>query len=79
MSAGQTQNLFNLDQYSALDDVVHWTPPPVEEKKKRPNPVLGWKVSRKAITDVAFDQEGNHLAVVTEAGSLRLVDCQTQR
>ena len=46
----------------------------VNSKNQKTNPVASWKISNHCINDFAFSPDGRHLAVVSEDGSLRIVD-----
>ena len=43
-------------------------------KNQKANPVASWKISNQCINDFAFSPDGRHLAVVSEDGSLRIVN-----
>lgn len=49
------------------------------EKRSRLNPVFHWRVSKKAVTDVAFSPDSKFCAVVSEDGCLRIIDSHTER
>lgn len=46
----------------------------VNSKNQKTNPVASWKISSQCINDFAFSPDGRHLAVVSEDGSLRIID-----
>lgn len=46
----------------------------VQSKNQKTNPVAVWRVSNQKINAIAFSPDGRHLAVVSEDGSLRVVD-----
>jgi WD40 repeat protein len=46
----------------------------VQSKTQKTNPVAVWKVSNQKINAVAFSNDGRHLAVASEDGSLRVID-----
>ena len=46
----------------------------VNSKNQKANPVASWKVSNQKINDFAFSPDSRHLAVVSEDGSLRIID-----
>lgn len=46
----------------------------VQSKNQKTNPVAVWKVSNQRINAIAFSPDGRHLAVVSEDGSLRVID-----
>ena len=50
----------------------------VNSKNQRANPVASWKISHHRITALAFSPDSRHLAVVSEDGSLRLIDYLTE-
>ncbi|KAJ2841455.1 hypothetical protein GGI22_007885 [Coemansia erecta] len=43
-------------------------------QKPRSNPVSFWKVGNKPITSIAFSPDGQHVAITSEDGALRVVD-----
>lgn len=46
----------------------------VQSRNQRTNPVAVWKISNQEINSVAFSPDGRHIAVVSEDGSLRIID-----
>jgi catabolite repression protein CreC len=46
----------------------------VNSKNQKSNPVASWRISRQRINAFAFSPDGRHLAVVSEDGSLRVID-----
>ena len=46
----------------------------VNSKVQKANPVASWKVSNQKLNDFAFSPDSRHLAVVSEDGSLRIID-----
>lgn len=46
----------------------------VNSKNQRTNPVAVWKLSNQRINAFAFSPDKRHLAVVSEDGSLRIID-----
>lgn len=46
----------------------------VHSKNQKSNPVAFWKLSNQRINAFAFSPDSRHLAVVSEDGSLRIVD-----
>ncbi|KAI9835908.1 MAG: hypothetical protein M1819_001806 [Sarea resinae] len=46
----------------------------VKSRFQKTNPVACWKLSNQQINDFAFSPDGIHLAVVSEDGSLRIID-----
>ena len=50
-----------------------------DAKNQKANPVAYYKVSRRRINDCSFSPEGNHVAVVSEEGSLRIIDLTRER
>ncbi|OCK84654.1 catabolite repression protein creC [Lepidopterella palustris CBS 459.81] len=46
----------------------------VQSKNQKTNPVAVWKVSNSRINAFSFSPDSRHLAVVTEDGSLRVID-----
>ncbi|KAG0144661.1 hypothetical protein CROQUDRAFT_659726 [Cronartium quercuum f. sp. fusiforme G11] len=49
------------------------------EKRARLNPVLHWRLSRKAVRDLALSPDLQHCAVVSEDGCLRIIDVAGER
>ena len=46
----------------------------VHSKNQKTNPVAFWKLSNQRINAFAFSPDNRHLAVVSEDGSLRIID-----
>lgn len=46
----------------------------VQSVNQKQNPVAVWKLSNQRINSFAFSPDNRHLAVVSEDGSLRIVD-----
>ncbi|MCJ1478371.1 hypothetical protein MMC13_007051 [Lambiella insularis] len=46
----------------------------VNSKNQKSNPVASWKISNQKINAFAFSPDSRHLAVVSEDGSLRIID-----
>ncbi|KDN61485.1 putative WD domain-containing protein [Colletotrichum sublineola] len=46
----------------------------VHSKNQKTNPVASWKLSNQRINAFAFSPDNRHLAVVSEDGSLRIID-----
>lgn len=46
----------------------------VHSKNQKFNPVAAWKLSNQRINAFAFSPDSRHLAVVSEDGSLRIID-----
>lgn len=46
----------------------------VQSRNQKTNPVAVWKVSNLQVNCIAFSPDGRHLAVVSEDGSLRIID-----
>ena len=46
----------------------------VHSKNQKYNPVAFWKLSNQRINAFAFSPDNRHLAVVSEDGSLRIID-----
>ena len=46
----------------------------VNSKNQKVNPVASWKISNQRINSFAFSPDSRHLAVVSEDGSLRIID-----
>ena len=46
----------------------------VNSKNQKANPVASWKISNHRINGFAFSPDCRHLAVVSEDGSLRIID-----
>ncbi|KAK4229359.1 hypothetical protein QBC38DRAFT_114588 [Podospora fimiseda] len=50
----------------------------VHSKNQKSNPVAVWKLSNQRINAFAFSPDNRHLAVVSEDGSLRIIDYLTE-
>ncbi|KAI8202677.1 putative catabolite repression protein creC [Colletotrichum sp. SAR 10_65] len=46
----------------------------IQSKNQKTNPVASWKLSNQRINAFAFSPDNRHLAVVSEDGSLRIID-----
>jgi len=46
----------------------------VYSKNQKTNPVSLWKISNQRINSYAFSPDNRHLAVVSEDGTLRIID-----
>jgi catabolite repression protein CreC len=46
----------------------------VNSKNQKFNPVAAWKLSNQRINAFSFSPDSRHLAVVSEDGSLRIID-----
>ena len=46
----------------------------VHSKNQKFNPVASWKLSNQRINAFAFSPDNRHLAVVSEDGTLRIID-----
>lgn len=46
----------------------------VHSKNQKTNPVAAWKLSNHRANDFAFSPDNRHLAVVSEDGTLRVID-----
>lgn len=46
----------------------------VHSQNQKTNPVAAWKISNQRINALAFSPDNRHLAVVSEDGTLRLID-----
>ena len=46
----------------------------VNSKNQKVNPVASWKISNQKITAISFSPDCRHLAVVSDDGSLRVID-----
>lgn len=51
----------------------------VNSRNQKFNPVASWKISNQKINGFAFSPDGRHLAVVSEDGSLRIIDYLTEQ
>ena len=66
----QTEDVIALNDKSLSLHIIK----SINSKNQKANPVASWKISPHCINDFAFSPDGRHLAVVSEDGSLRLVD-----
>lgn len=46
----------------------------VHSKNQKTNPVAAWKLSNQRINAFAFSPDNRHLAVVSEEGTLKIID-----
>jgi catabolite repression protein CreC len=46
----------------------------VQSKAQKANPIAYWKISNSKINAFAFSPDQRHIAVVSEDGSLRIID-----
>lgn len=46
----------------------------VQSRNQKTNPVAVWKVAKQKINRMAFSPDGTHLAVVSEDGTLKIID-----
>lgn len=46
----------------------------VQSRNQKTNPVAVWKISNLKVNSIAFSPDSRHLAVVSEDGSLRIID-----
>lgn len=46
----------------------------VQSRNQKTNPVAVWKISNQQVNCISFSPDGRHLAIVSEDGSLRIVD-----
>ncbi|KAG9779293.1 catabolite repression protein creC, partial [Aureobasidium melanogenum] len=46
----------------------------VQSRNQKTNPVAVWKINNQQINCISFSPDGRHLAVVSEDGSLRIID-----
>lgn len=51
----------------------------VQSKNQKSNPVAFWKISNSKINSFAFSPDARHLAVVSEDGSLRIIDFLSEK
>lgn len=51
----------------------------VNSKNQKANPVASWKISNHRINGFAFSPDSRHLAVVSEDGSLRIINYLQER
>jgi WD40 repeat protein len=51
----------------------------VNSKNQKSNPVSYWKISNQRINGFSFSPDGRHLAVISEDGSLRIIDYLKER
>ena len=68
----------SLDHQHISTPEAHHTPlhinKSVNSKNQKSNPVASWKISNHCITAFAFSPDSRHLAVVSEDGSLRIIN-----
>ena len=69
-SAAQVDELHALNDRSTSLQIIK----SVNSKNQKTNPVASWKISNQCINDFAFSPNGRHLAIVSEDGSLRIID-----
>ena len=69
-SAAQVEELHALNDRSTSLHIIK----SVNSKNQKTNPVVSWKISNQCINDFAFSPNGRHLAIVSEDGSLRIID-----
>lgn len=66
--------------HSTSEDSVRRVPPKlhidksVHSKNQKVNPVSFWKLSNQRINAFAFSPDNRHIAVVSEDGTLRIID-----
>ncbi|THW39181.1 catabolite repression protein creC, partial [Aureobasidium pullulans] len=46
----------------------------VQSRNQKTNPVAVWKINNQQINCISFSPDGRHLAIVSEDGSLRIID-----
>ena len=46
----------------------------VQSRNQKTNPVAVWKIGNQKINSIAFSPDGSHLAVVSEDGTLKIID-----
>lgn len=51
----------------------------VNSKNQRTNPVAAWRISNYRINSFSFSPDSRHLAVVSEDGTLRIIDYLKER
>jgi len=51
----------------------------VQSKNQKTNPVSYWKVSNARINAISFSPDGRHLAVVSEDGTLRVIEIHKEQ
>lgn len=64
---GQTNGITNVAGSMLINKSVN-------SKNQKTNPVASWKISNQRINAFAFSRDSRHLAVVSEDGSLRIID-----
>lgn len=64
---GDGQNGVKSGNNMHIDKSVH-------SQNQKTNPVAAWKLSNQRINSFAFSPDNRHLAVVSEDGTLRLID-----
>ena len=65
--ANGTNGVVNHSSYIQVNKSVH-------SKNQKTNPVAVWKLSNHRVNAFAFSPDNRHLAVVSEDGSLRIID-----
>ncbi|KAL9603834.1 MAG: hypothetical protein Q9219_000943 [cf. Caloplaca sp. 3 TL-2023] len=66
--------LFNFSKSSSTDHRPLHVNKSLNSRNQKSNPVASWKISNHRINDFAFSPDSRHLAVVTEDGSLQIID-----
>lgn len=51
----------------------------VHSKNQKTNPVAAWKLSNQRINAFSFSPDNRHLAVVSEDGTLRVIDYLSEK
>lgn len=69
----------NNTRTTDLDGLENEHPPlqikkSVNSKNQKANPVASWKISNHRINGFAFSPDSRHLAVVSEDGTLRIIN-----
>lgn len=70
----EEQSNGNLETNGIDHTVVLHVNKSVHSKNQKVNPVAFWKLSNQRINAFAFSPDNRHLAVVSEDGSLRIID-----
>lgn len=70
---GETEIENGLASLSLTKNGIH-VQKSVNSKNQKFNPVAAWKLSNQRINAFAFSPDNRHLAVVSEDGSLRIID-----
>ena len=74
------ENGQQINGHSTSDDSVDQVTPKlhvdksVHSKNQKANPVSFWKLSNQRINAFAFSADNRHIAVVSEDGTLRIID-----